>query len=191
MSEGQIAQNISFGQSKDILSNRANSVLTSLLEDLTTDIIIQLKEAMVAKNVNASQGLSQSITMSNTSKGKQVSIAIGMDFYWKYVNYGVNGTRVNNGAPSWGTAPKSGVSFHQAILNWIPHRNVKLDNREGGAKTYDQLAWAIQNSVIAKGQKPKHFLEEVINKDLIKVLEKPIRELLGKAIKINIVSPWQ
>lgn len=189
MTEAEILSSLNLGSSKAILNNTAGNPLSVLLQELTQEVIDDLRKAMQDRNVDASRNLSQSIKPTKTLyNGKAVSVGITMDFYWKYVNYGVNGTEVSHGAPSWGKASGSGVSFHDSIKNWISQKGIGLPEQ---FKTYDSFAWAVQNSVVKKGQKAKPFFEDVINDQLINVLKKPIQKLLGKSIKLNIISPWQ
>ena len=188
MTEAEFGK-LNVGSSKAILNNTPSNPLSALLLKLTQDVIADLRKAIAARDVDASRNLSQGIKPTKVIySGKSVSVGVTMDFYWKYVNYGVNGTEVSHGAPNWGKAPGSGVSFHDSIKNWISQKGIGLPEQ---FKTYDSFAWAVQNSVVKNGQKPKPFFEDVINDQLINVLKKPIQKLLGKSIKLNIISPWQ
>lgn len=190
MTEAEILSKLNAGSSKAILNNTPNNPLSLLLQELTQGVIDDLRKAIHTRGIDASRNLSQSIKPTKTQyNGKAVSVAIEMDFYWKFVNYGVNGTEVSHGSPSWGSvANDSGVSFHDSIKNWVAQKGIGLPEQ---FKTYDSFAWAVQKSVIKKGQKPKPFFEDVINEQLAKVLKAPIQRLLGKSIKLNIISPWQ
>lgn len=189
MTEAEILGKLNLGSSKAILKNTAGNPMSVLLQQLTQDVIDDLRKAIAARDIDASRNLSQSIKPTKaTYNGKAVSVGLEMDFYWKYVNYGVNGTEVSHGAPNWGKAPSSGISFHDSIKNWVAQKGIGLPEQ---FKTYDSFAWAVQNSVVKKGQKAKPFFEDVINDQLINVLKKPIQKLLGKSIKINIIAPWR
>jgi hypothetical protein len=189
MSEGDILRRLTFTTAQDVLQNKPNSPLGELLGELTQDIIEQLKERLQARNINASEGLSQSIgTKGAEIEGDSISVAITMDFYWKYIQYGVNGTEVSRGAPQWGKAPAGEKSFHQAIKDWIPSRGLSLPEQ---FKDYDSFAWAIMVNKRKKGQEAKPFFTDVINEQLVSVLKKPIEQMIGRAIEINIVEPWQ
>jgi hypothetical protein len=189
MTEAEILSSLNLGSSKAILNNTAGNPLSALLQELTQEVIDDLRKAMQDRKVDASRNLSQSIKPTKTLyNGKAVSVGITMDFYWKYVNYGVNGTEVSHGAPSWGKAPSSGVSFHDSIKNWISQKGAGLPEQ---FKTYESFAWAVQRNIVKNGKEPRPFFEDVINDQLINVLKKPIQKLLGKSIKLNIISPWQ
>ena len=120
--------------------------------------------------------------------GNEVEVNISMDFYWKYINYGVNGTEQNNNAPSWGASPSQTLSFHDSILAWKSDRGITLPSN---FDDYDSFAWAIQTNIKKYGKKARPFYDDVINEKLVKVLEAPIKNLLGESIKLTIIAPWQ
>lgn len=180
---------------KSSLEAKQNSPLDQLLIDLSNEVVRRLQKSLVKYDANTtSLGLSQSIrpdvnNIIHDSNG--VQIGIEAEFYWKFINYGVNGTMISHGAPNWGKQPKQSVSFHQSILNWIPKRGLKLDGRDGGAKTYDELAWRVQAKIIREGKAPKPFFTEVMNSGIEKFMRPQIEKLLGESIKIVILAPWQ
>lgn len=189
MSESSIINSLNLGSSRDILENKPDSPLGKLLTELTEDVIKQLQERLVARDINASLGLSQSIIPTDVSiNGGSVSVGISMDFYWKYVNYGVNGTEVNRGAPNWGGGPQQSKTFLQAVKEWIPQRGLTLPD---GFTDYNSFAWAIMVNKRKKGQEARPFFTDVINENLVQVLKKPIENVLGRAVEISIVEPWQ
>ena len=187
--EAQILQGLNLGSSKAIFEGAKSSPLTELLEALTNDVISELIKATDARNINASRNLSQSILPTAVEvKGSSVSVGISMPFYWKYVNYGVNGTEINHGAPSWGSAPAGQPSFKQAILHWITDRGAQLPP---SFDNYESFAWAIMTNVRKHGKAPRPFFNDVVNPKLVETLRSPIEKLLGRAVEINIVAPWQ
>ena len=80
------------------------------------------------------------------------------------------------------------MTFHDSILAWKSDRGITLPS---SFKDYDEFAWAIVHSVIRKGKEPRPFYDDVINEKLVKVLEAPIKKLLGESIKLTIIAPWQ
>ena len=189
VNEADILNGLNVGNAKTVLDNSNNSPLGNLLVKLNQAIIDDLQQSIQARDINASRNLSQGITPSDVIiNGNEVEVNISMDFYWKYINYGVNGTEQNNNAPSWGASPSQTLSFHDSILAWKSDRGITLPSN---FEDYDQFAWAIVSSVIRKGKKPRPFYDDVINEKLVKVLEAPIRKLLGKSIKLTIVATWQ
>lgn len=190
MSEAEILKALDLGKSVDTLRNSPRSPLGELLTNLTQSIIDQLRGAIDARRISTStNNLSQSIVPSKASfNGSEVSIELSMAYYWKYINYGVNGTVVNHGAPSWGGAPPSEVSYLDSILQWIPARGLMLPAE---FKTYKSFAFAIMQSIKEKGKAPRPFFEDVINESTIRFLREPIARVFGESIKIIIKSPWQ
>ena len=179
--ESKIVSSIDFGQSNAILQNKGDNPLTSLMVELTEEVIDRLKSSLKKRDINtSSQTLSQSINIS--------AVNFSMNFYWKYINYGVNGRKRNVGAPRWGKAPSGDKSFLKAIQEWIPQRGLMKPSR---FKTYDEFAKAIMFSVINKGKEARPFVQDVINPQLVKELSEPISKLIGKAITVNIVNQWQ
>lgn len=188
VNEADILNSLNVGNAKTSLDSSNNSPLGNLLVKLNQAIIDDLQQSIQARDINASRNLSQGITPSDVIiNGNEVEVNISMDFYWKYINYGVNGTEVNHNAPTWGSAPSQTMSFHDSILAWKSDRGITLPE---GFKDYDSFAWAIQNSIIRKGKKARPFYDDVINEKLVKVLEAPIKKLLGESIKLTIIAPW-
>lgn len=174
------------GQANAVLNNKGDSPLTKLVVSLVQTVADDLKQALRDRNISTNtEGLSTSITLGKEPKitANSVEVELSMASYWKYINYGVNGTEVGHGAPNWGRAPKGELSFHQAILKWIPTRDIKIDKN---FKSYDSLAWAIMTTIRKKGKAARPFLQDVVNEELVKVMKAPIEKLLGRAIVLSI-----
>lgn len=178
------------GVSQSVLEAQEGSPLDFLLKDLTEEVCKRLRDGLKKHDVNTSSlGLSQSIQPTKVNhNGKTVEIGITAEHYWKFINYGVNGTERSWGAPSWGSQGSQPKSFHQSILEWIPQRGVSLPSQ---FSSYDSFAWAIQTNIKKYGKEPKPFFTEVINEALADYMRPQIEALIGEAITINIVSPWQ
>ena len=189
ISEADILGGLTVGNAKSVVEGKKNSPLGNLLIELNQAIIDDLQQSIQARDINASRNLSQGITPSDVIiNGNEVEVNISMDFYWKYINYGVNGTEQNNNAPSWGASPSQTLSFHDSILAWKSDRGITLPE---GFKDYDSFAWAIQTNIKKYGKKARPFYDDVINDKLVAVLEAPIKKLLGESIKLTIVASWQ
>ena len=187
--EADILAKLNLGTSKAVVQGQPNSPLGELLQSLAQDVTDMLTKSLDGYDVNASRNLRQSITPTKIEQnGNTILVPIDADFYWKFVNYGVNGSEVNHGAPAWGTQEPQAVSFHQSILEWIPTTGSTLPD---GFQSYDSWAWAIQSSIIKKGKAPRPFFTDVVNDKLVEYLRKPISNLLGRSIEISIVEPWQ
>ena len=189
ISEADILGGLTVGNAKSVIEGKKNSPLGNLLVELNQAIIDDLQQSIQARDINASRNLSSGITPSDVIiNGNEIEVNISMDFYWKYINYGVNGTEQNNNAPSWGASPSQTLSFHESILAWKSDRGITLPE---GFKDYDSFAWAIQTNIKKYGKKARPFYDDVINDKLVAVLEAPIKKLLGESIKLTIVASWQ
>lgn len=180
INEGDIIDNLDFGSAERILKNEPNNPLSKLLLDLTNDLIADMRENL--NKSRASGNLQQGII---PTKIEADNIEVTAPHYWRYVNYGVNGTLINRGAPDHGPGLKTGISFHDSIKKWIYDKGIQLPED----KTLDQLAYAIQNSLIQKGQAPTHFFDKVVTPERIKEMSKPIYKLLKQSIITVIKKP--
>jgi hypothetical protein len=177
------------GSAKEILKGNPSSPLAVLLQELIQDVTDQLVAKVHQYDAVASGNLVQNIrpTSKATLEGEVLSVSITAPFYWKFVNYGVNGTEVNRGAPNWGQQ-QNDRSFHSSIMDWTRNRGISLPEQ---FDSYDQFAWAIMGSIKKKGIEKRPFFTDVVNESLYDALSEPISTLIGKAIKINIIEPWQ
>ena len=181
---------ITVGNAQAILDGTVGTPLDELLRSLVQDVTNDLVESLDKYDVSASSNLRQSIVPETnvTKNGSVVSIGINADFYWKFVNYGVNGTEVNHGAPSWGKQQSGEKSFHSSIMDWTRNRGIVIPEQFG---TYEAFAFAIMGSIKRDGKAPRPFFTDVVNDTLIIKLEKPISEFFKEAITVKIVEPWQ
>lgn len=188
--EAEILNALNLGSSKEVLENKGNSPLSELLVSMSEDVITQLKAALVARNINtSSQGLSQSLHVSEIKiAGSEVKVGISAEFYWKFVNYGVNGTDIHRGAPDWGSVPAGDKSFSQAIREWIPQRGLQLPPE---FSSFESFTYAIMTNIRKKGKEARPFFEDVVNDKLVETLREPIEKVIGRSIEISIASPWQ
>jgi len=190
MSEDEIINSLNLGTAVETLNNAPNSPLSQMLEALINDIITRLQQSLQDRNINTStRNLSQSMKATAVElKGDVATIGLSMEFYWKFINFGVNGTEVSHGAPAYGSVPSSGKSFSESIREWIPARGLSLPPQ---FKNFDQFTFAIMTNIRKKGKEPRPFFEDVINAQTADVLRGPIERLVGRSITIAITSPWQ
>jgi hypothetical protein len=187
MSVTDIVNKMNLGTAKASLQSEPNSPLHIMLLGIHQEVVDRLGKSVEKHGAVASNRLKQSIVTVDQSKSGNVTIGVTANFYWKYVNYGVNGTKVNRGAPTWGAPPSGTPSFKQAILGWI--RDKGITARPG--QTYDQMAFAIMKGIKENGMEARPFFTDVVNAELKKYLSKSISEVMKKAIIIEITDPWQ
>lgn len=194
--EADIVARINLGSSSSVLNNSPDSPLAMLLKDMVQGVVDELGRSHDKYNIRASNNLKQMIIPTPPKiEGNTVSVSISAPFYWKFVNYGVNGAggdnlkrAVNTGAPRWGPQPTQDLSFKDSIGGWIRNKGITLPD---GFDTYDSFSFAIMTNVKKYGQKTRPFFTDVVNDKLIDVLKKPIEKLIGRSIVVNIVEPWQ
>lgn len=184
-SAAEVISKLNLGNAKATIAASIGSPMNNLILGVHQEIIDKLGIKLVEYQAVASNRLKQSIVSVDESKPGVISVAMSADFYWKYVNYGVNGTVMNHGAPTWGPAPKSTLTFHDAILEWI--RDTGLQAKPG--QTYEQMAFVIMRFIKMYGAEPRPFFTDVVNKQLQTYLSKSISAVMKKAITIEIKEP--
>lgn len=183
MNEGDIAAGLDFGRAEDILKNTSDNPMTELLLRITNELIEDWRKQLISDKSYATGDLAQSLRPVNI---KPDSIETTGAPHWKYINYGVNGTMVNRGAPTHGPAPKGNLSFYQAIYKWIGDKGIVP--KEDGI-TREQLAGMIVNSVRMKGIEATHFFDKVLTEQRVDEMSQRVSDLVGEAIKIVIKKP--
>jgi hypothetical protein len=193
--EAAILASLDLGKAKQMIDAPADSPLGVLLSLLCQNVLDEIIQNAFKYDINASGTLMQSFQVSEAfmeNGGVTVQLTLPEDkAYWKYIDQGVNGTLVNRGAPNWGRAPKSTQSFKQSITNWMFQRGVQLDDRPNGAQTLEQLNYLIRRHIVEQGKEKRPFVSDVLNENIVSLFREPIERLLGRAIQINIVAPWQ
>ena len=173
------------GVAKSVLNNDKGSPLEQLLISISQDICDQLKANLEKYDANTtSLGLSQSIQPNSiTFEDNLLSVGISAEYYWKFVNFGVNGWKTNRGAPEWGS---EAIATVPAIKEWIPKRGIIAEDGN-----YDRLAYNIVRFVNREGREGRPFFTDVMNTNLAEIMRPQIESLLGQAIEIKITQPWQ
>lgn len=187
-SAADIINKLNLGTSKATLAGSIGSPMHNLILGVQQEVINRLGSKLVEYKAVASNRLKQSIVSVDESTPGVVSVSLSAEFYWKYINYGVNGTLINHGAPTWGKAPASTVSFKDAILLWI--KDVGLQAKPG--QTYDEMAFSIMRFIRENGAEPRPFFTDVVNKQLSTKLSKSISALMNRTITVEIkATTWQ
>ena len=183
MSEGDIAKGLDFGRAEDILKNTSDSPMTELLLRITNELIEDWRKQLISDKSYATGDLAQSLRPVNI---KPDSVETTGASHWKYINYGVNGIKVNRGAPTHGKAPKGNLSFYDAIYKWIGDKGIVP--KEKGI-TREQLAGMIVNSVRMKGSEATHFFDKVLTEQRVDEMSQRVSDLVNAAIRIVIKKP--
>lgn len=184
-SAAEIIGRLNLGNAKATLAASLGSPMNTLILGVHQEIIDRLGVKLVEYRAVASNRLKQSLVSIDESKPGVISVSLSAEFYWKYVNYGVNGTVINHGAPTWGPAPKGTLTFKDAILEWI--KDIGLQANPG--QTYEQMAFVIMRFIKMYGAEPRPFFNDVVNPKLSATLSKSISAVMKKAITIEIKNP--
>lgn len=182
-----IIRGMNLGVSKQTIAADKNSPLHTLLIGVHQEINDRITGSIDKHNIVASNRLKQSVKSVDQSEKGILNVSMSMNFYWKYMQYGVNGTTQNWGAPTWGQAPAGTEDFKTAILGWI--RDKGLQARPG--QTYDQMAFVIMRHIREKGIKGRPFYTDVVNDDLKAFLTKSVSDVYRQALIVEISDPWQ
>jgi len=182
VNDADIINSLDFGRSEDILKNTSDNPMTELLLRLTNELIEDWRKQLINDKSYATGDLAQSLRPA-TIKPDLIETA-GAN-HWKYINYGVNGIKVNRGAPTHGKAPKGNLSFYEAIYKWIGDKGIVPN--EG--MTREQLAGAIVNSVRMKGIEATHFFDKVLTEQRVDDMSQRVSDLVGAAIRTVIKKP--
>ncbi len=129
LSEAEIEALISnIGEAEAVVKAEPGSPLDELLCKLMQEVVDSLIQSLSSYDAVASANLMQSMIPSQQAylDGDILTVNITAPNYWKFVNYGVNGTEVNHGSPAWGTQPPSDRSFHASIMNWTRDKGLQL-----------------------------------------------------------------
>lgn len=184
-----IVNSMNLGTAKQTLSGEVSSPLHDLLIGLHQEIIDRLTESHDKYGLSASNRLKQSMVTVDQSEPGTIRVAVspGDAFYWKYINFGVNGTSRSWGAPTWGPAPAGTTkkTFKESITEWVRDRGIKPKDGE----TYDQMIFGIMRGIKKNGIQPRPFVTDVINKELRDFLTRSISQVLRRAIVIEIQAP--
>jgi len=183
VSDADIINSLNFGRSEDILKNTSDNPMTELLLRITNELIEDWRKQLISDKSYATGDLAQSLRPVNI---KPDSIETTGASHWKYINYGVNGIKVNRGAPTHGKAPKGDLSFYDAIYKWIGDKGIVPKDK---GITREQLAGMIVNSVRMKGIEATHFFDKVLTEQRVDEMSQRVSDLVGAAIRIVIKKP--
>ena len=183
MSDADIINSLNFGRSEDILKNTSDNPMTELLLKLTNELIADWRKQLINDKSYATGDLAQSLRPA-TIKPDLIETAGAP--HWKYINYGVNGIKVNRGAPTHGKAPKGNLSFYDAIYKWIGDKGIVPKEKD---LTREQLAGMIVNSVRMNGIEATHFFDKVLTEQRVDEMSKRVSDLVSQAIRIVIKKP--
>jgi len=114
-------------------------------------LVEEIKKKGNTMDVRASNNLLTSIIPKKIIASQDnISADITADEYWKFLNYGVNGT-LFSGAPNWKSLGVVAQPFNElvaSIQQWMPFRNVQ----PRGDDSFEETATAIAFATIKNGK---------------------------------------
>lgn len=139
------------------------------IQDITNDFVVELKNKLTANNTNASNDLKNSIRGIVKYNGKYIVVAVELEDYWRYIEYGT----------------KPHFPPLSAIKRWISVKPVlPRPLPSGKLPTENQLAYLIGRKISKVGTKPQPFLKPTISDfDLIGKVYNEVTDLINKQIK--------
>ncbi len=176
----------SFGSAREILEGKEKSPLTQFVQSNLQALVEEIKKKGNTMDVRASNNLLTSIIPANiVANTNGINADITADEYWKFLNYGVNGT-LFSGAPNWkalGYNSGSFADFVKSIEQWIPFKNIQPQ----GDDTIEETATGIAFAILKRGKRPRPFVTESVKETKIfKDMAAGIGQLIGKSVAINI-----
>ena len=180
--ESDLVNGLDFGRSSDILNGTSDNPMTELLTRLVNELIMDMRKLLVESR--ATGNLEQSIIPKELNP-ETIALDAQDAFYWKYVNYGVNGTKVNRGAPTHDKAPSSNLSFHDSITKWLGDKGIVPPEE----MTRESYAYLIMGKLKRDGMEGTHFIDKVVTDQRINEMSKPISALLKESIIVYIKKP--
>ncbi|GIV51665.1 MAG: hypothetical protein KatS3mg038_2186 [Candidatus Kapaibacterium sp.] len=148
--------------------------------DVLDEYIEDVRREMLAMKVFATRNLMQSFVPTVEKDGDDYKLRLSMDYYWKYVHYGVNGVKQRHSKYEWsrlGLVPKDATweKFLESLQRWALFK--------GLPRTIDveRLAHAVR----AKGMPPRPFLEKPtqrVRKKLATVVADKVKQILEEQI---------
>lgn len=136
--------------------------LTDIFNKLGKQVIKQSRSNLTRQDKNVTRKLYDSLDYELTVKDGSIQISFLMEEYGKLVDEGVNGKKVNHGAPN---SFKNKMPPIQDIADWAKARNIRLRDDKGKFKkgNYKTIGFLIARSIFENGMKPSLFFTKAYN----------------------------
>jgi 4-hydroxy-3-methylbut-2-en-1-yl diphosphate synthase IspG/GcpE len=166
---------------KEFSLSRSPDVNAALIRWMQ-DVIKLTVEGIDRVDAKATLNLRQSVGFAELPVEQKVAqVAMEMASYWKFVEYGVNGVRVNRGAPFSFRSINPSPSHVAAIRKWAIDKALGIP-----ADEIDAAAYNIAKSIKRRGIKGRPFLNQVLTDAKMDELVSSIAQVVGKEISISI-----
>ena len=146
------------------------------------EVIELTKQGIERADAKATLNLLQSVDFAELPMDQKVAqVAMEMASYWKFMEYGVNGVKVNRGAPFSFRYITPSQRHVAAIRKWAVDRTLGIPVDE-----IDQWAYNTARSIKRRGIKGRPFLNPVLTDAKMDELVNSIAEVVGKDIALSI-----
>ena len=116
----------------------------------------------------------------NANNTGALSFEIQADYYYKFVDQGVNGIASNVGSEFSFKTPFVGYNMATAISEW---KGLEMSH-----------AFAVASNIKQRGLRPKNITDSVITDDVLERIAKDLSEVTGLTFEINFektTEKWQ
>lgn len=176
-----------FGISDESFKKSTGKTFSDIIEDWSNIAVARLRKSLQDKiTLATSKNLEQSIiAMPVSIDGNKLTSEVIADYYWKYINEGVQGVGAGKGSKiQWqNKAPNSPFSFKES--------------KKPSAKHFTQWAYlagrspfAVRETVWRSGIKPNHFVDDVINEKFTQEFAQAISEAIARTIEVDIKTDF-
>lgn len=191
------AKAIADGFLDDIGSSKSGLRLRETFSELIIlagELVEEAQKNLNKKNTNASGNLSSSLEVSEPEvTGSIISVDIYMNYYGKFVNKGVKGTKSGSGLYAFKYEHPSKKMLH-SLKEWVNNAKLKTANtnkKKTISKNEKKNAsigeidntYALGRSILQHGIKKTGFLDDAVTKT-----QRKVKERLGLALKVDIID---
>lgn len=176
-----------FGISDESFKKSTGKTFSDIVEEWSNIAMVRLRKSLQDKiTLTTSKNLEQSIiAMPVSAKGNTLTSEIVADYYWKFLNEGVQGVGAGKGSKIQWTnkAPSSPFSFKENKKPSVKHF-INWANLAG------RSPFAVRETVWRSGIKPNHFVDDVINEAFEKEFAEAISKAIAKTIEVDIKTDF-
>lgn len=132
----------------EAIGKALNDELKDLPAAVANALVSAIRKRMDELNIWSSGNLQQSVE----PRVSETEVEVLADFYWKFVNYGVNGLKISHGSP---------YSFKNKFPNMKMATAINQGFANKGAGFNLKRAFAVATLIKKDGLKPRNFIEAI------------------------------
>lgn len=162
-----------------------------VLRDYSQKFIDAIHKSLEKHDRFASGLLWQSVKAPVKIMGQKVVLEITMNDYWKYVNDGrQKGSKQPPSDSMLKHIANRGIGTKDLENYYKNKKGLKVKRKKplSPEKARRTLAFLIGRKIKQRGIKPTHFMDEVIESNLVNEMEKELSKSVGRMIKVEIAK---